>query len=83
LVVRSFVSPITIHDGVVITIQRVRQHPWAQDRYAAARARGHSHRRALRTLGRALCRILWRCWQTHTPYDPERHTGLQRYVTVR
>ena len=32
-----------------------RWNPWAQDRDAAARARGHSHRRALRTLGRALC----------------------------
>jgi hypothetical protein len=27
--------------------------PWAADRYANARARGHNHRRALRTLGRA------------------------------
>ena len=27
--------------------------PWAADRYADARARGHNHRRALRTLGRA------------------------------
>jgi hypothetical protein len=50
--------------------------PWAADRYAHARARGHHHRRALRTLGRAISRIIWRCWQTHTPYDPKRHTGL-------
>jgi transposase len=57
-------------------------HPWAADRYAAARARGHNHRRALRTLGRAWSRILWRCWQTHTPYDPQRHTGLQQHITV-
>jgi transposase len=56
--------------------------PWAADRYAAARARGHDHRRALRTLGRAWSRIIWRCWQTHTPYDPTRHTGLQQHVTV-
>ena len=44
------------------------RHPWAQDRYAAARARGHEHPRALRTLGRAWYRIVWRCWQdrTHT-----------------
>ncbi len=42
-------------------------HPWAQDRYAAARARGHEHPRALRTLGRAWCRIVWRCWQDRTP----------------
>jgi hypothetical protein len=56
--------------------------PWAADRYASARARGHNHRRALRTLGRAWSRIIWRCWTTHTPYDPARHTGLQRHVLV-
>jgi len=59
-----------------------RWNPWAADLYARARARGHSHRRALRTLGRALCRILWRCWQTRTPYDPARHTRLQQHITV-
>ena len=42
-------------------------HPWAQDRYAAARARGHEHPRALRTVGRAWCRIVWRCWQDGGP----------------
>ena len=56
--------------------------PWAADRYAAARARGHNHRRALRTLGRAWSRIIWRCWTTHTPYDPARHTGLQQHLLV-
>lgn len=56
--------------------------PWAADRYAAARQRGHNHRRALRTLGRAWSRIIWRCWQSRTPYDPQRHTGLQQHVTV-
>jgi transposase len=56
--------------------------PWAAARYAAARARGHNHRRALRTLGRAWSRIIWRCWTTHTPYDPTRHTGLQKHVPV-
>jgi transposase len=59
-----------------------RWNPWAADRYANARARGHNHRRALRTLGRAWSRILWRCWQTHTPYDPDRHTGLQQHIAV-
>jgi transposase len=59
-----------------------RWNPWAADLYARARARGHHHPRALRTLGRALCRILWRCWQTHTPYDPARHTGLQQHISV-
>ncbi len=57
-------------------------HPWAQDLYAAARDRGHDHPRALRTLGRAWCRIVWRCWQDGVPYDPTRHRALQRHVTV-
>jgi hypothetical protein len=57
-------------------------HPWAQDRYADARARGHDHPRALRTVGRAWCRVVWRCWQDRTPYDPARHRGLQQHITV-
>jgi transposase len=57
-------------------------HPWAQDLYAAARARGHDHPRALPTLGRAWCRIVWQCWQDGVPYDPARHRALQQHVTV-
>lgn len=57
-------------------------HPWAQDLYAAACARGHDHPRALRTLGRAWCRIVWQCWQDRSPYDPARHRALQQHVTV-
>ena len=57
-------------------------HPWAQDRYAAARVAGHDHPRALRTLGRAWCRIVWQCWQDRTPYDPARHRALQQHCTV-
>jgi transposase len=67
--------------GTLALVTR-RWNPWAADRYANARARGHNHRRALRTLGRAWSRIIWRCWQTHTPYDPQRHTGLQQHVAV-
>jgi transposase len=57
-------------------------HPLAQDRYAAARARGHDHPRALRTVGRAWSRIVWRCWQDGVPYDPSRHRALQQHCTV-
>jgi transposase len=57
-------------------------HPWAQDLYAQARGRGHDHPRALRTVGRAWCRIVWRCWQDGVPYDPVSHRALQRQVTV-
>jgi transposase len=55
-----------------------RWNPWAAGRYANARARGHNHRRALRTLGRAWSRIIWRCWRDRIPYDPQHHTGLQQ-----
>ena len=57
-------------------------HPWAADRYATAIGRGHDHPRAIRTLGRAWCRVLWRCWQDRTPYDPARHHALQAHCAV-
>jgi transposase len=57
-------------------------HPWAADHYARARARGHDHPRAIRTVGRAWCRVIWRCWQDGVPYDPARHRGLQQHITV-
>jgi transposase len=57
-------------------------HPWAADRYATARARGQDHQRAIRTLGRAWCRVIWRCWQDSTAYDPARHRSLQDHIAV-
>ena len=57
-------------------------HPWAQAHYARAIADGHDHPRATRTLGRAWCRVVWRCWQDRVPYDPARHRALQRHVLV-
>jgi hypothetical protein len=56
--------------------------PWAHSLYAQAIQRGHDHPRAIRTLGRAWCRVVWRCWQDRTPYDPARHRALQRHITV-
>jgi hypothetical protein len=57
-------------------------HPWAADRYATARARGHDHQRAIRALERAWIRVLWRCWQDSVAYDPARHRGLQDHIAV-
>ena len=57
-------------------------HPWAQSLYAQALQRGHEHPRAIRTVGRAWCRVVWQCWRNHTPYDPEQHRALQRHITV-
>ena len=53
-------------------------HPWAHQIYTHARAHGHNHQRAIRTLGAAWLRVLWRCWHDHTPYNPARHGALTR-----
>ena len=52
--------------------------PWAADLYQRARARGHDHPHAVRILARAWLHIIWRCWQDHVPYDPDKHRALQR-----
>ena len=46
---------------------------WAADIYARARARGCRHPHAIRILGRAWTRVLWRAWTDQQPYDPQRH----------
>jgi transposase len=57
-------------------------HPWAREVYARARARGQDHPHAIRTLGRAWIRVLWRCWRDRVPYDPARHGNLGRLQTA-
>lgn len=54
--------------------------PWAADVYARARARGADHPHAVRILAKAWSRVIWRCWQDRTPYDPARHGALQRLL---
>jgi transposase len=46
---------------------------WAADIYRRARARGCRHPHAIRILGRAWLRVLWRAWLDRRPYDPARH----------
>jgi transposase len=58
-------------------------HPWANDVYRRARERGCDHPHAIRVLGRAWARILWRCWQDQTPYDPTRHGNLNRLIATK
>jgi transposase len=52
--------------------------PWAAHLYNRARARGHDHPHAVRILARAWIDIIWKCWTTNTPYDPDQHGALQR-----
>ncbi|MQA76568.1 MAG: IS110 family transposase [Solirubrobacterales bacterium] len=55
-----------------------KHHPWARGVYRAATERGLDHPHAIRVLGRAWLRVLWRCWQDGIPYDPSKHGNLRR-----
>lgn len=44
---------------------------WAKAFYQQLRARGKGHHAALRALAYKWIRILFRCWQTRTPYDEQ------------
>jgi transposase len=57
-----------------------RQNPWAADVYKRARARGCDHPHAIRILGRAWTRVLWRAWTDGQPYDPQKHPGAKRLL---
>ena len=58
------------------------RHPWARDVYRRARGRGCDHPHAIRVLGLAWLRVVWRMWQDGVPYDPARHGNLQRLKTA-
>jgi transposase len=55
-----------------------RASPWAQAIYQRHRAAGKTHQHATRILARAWLRVIWRCWQNHTPYNPALH-GIRRH----
>lgn len=52
--------------------------PWAAKTYNDAINRGKRHPHAVRILARAWVRVIWRCWQDHTPYNPQLHGGAQQ-----
>ncbi len=69
----------TLRSAVSVLADASRKHnPWAKKIYEDAIARGKDHPHALRILGRAWLRVIWRMWQDHTPYDPTRHRSLNR-----
>lgn len=51
--------------------------PWAAHLYRNAIERGHDHPHATRILARAWLHVIWKCWQTNTPYNPDKHGALQ------
>ena len=42
---------------------------WARAYYALQRAKGKEHHAAVRALAFKWIRIIWKCWQTRTPYN--------------
>lgn len=52
--------------------------PWAAKVYNDAIARGKRHPHAVRILARAWVRVIWRCWQDNTAYNPQLHGGAMQ-----
>jgi transposase len=74
----------TLRSAVSVLADSSRKHnPWANDIYQRARARGHDHPHALRILGRAWLRIIWRIRQDSTTYDPTHHGNLNRLLAAK
>lgn len=72
-----------LRNAVGVLADSSRKHnPWAADIYQRARARGHDHPHAIRILGRAWLRVIWRLWQNHDTYDPSRHGSLNRLLAT-
>jgi len=64
----------TVHLWVDLTRHKC---AWAQAYYQRKRQQGMSHACALRCLGQRWQKILWKMWQTRTPYDEALHTRNQ------
>ena len=74
----------TLRSAVSVLADSSRKHnPWARKIYQDAIARGCDHPHAIRILGRAWLRVIWRMWQDHEPYDPARHRSLNRLLATR
>jgi transposase len=53
--------------------QTVKHSAWAKTYYQHMKAKGKEHHAILRALAFKWIRVLWKCWQTRTPYDEARY----------
>jgi transposase len=53
--------------------QSVKKSHWAREYYSEQVARGHGSARSYRALGNRWLSIIWKLWQTKTPYDEQIH----------
>ena len=58
--------------------QSIRFSAWTRAYYDQQRGRGNDHHAALRSLAFKWMRILFRCWQTRTPYDEATYLDVLR-----
>ena len=71
-----------LRDAMTTLADSSRLHnPWAKDIYLRARGRGCDHPHAIRILGRAWLRVIWRMWQDGAPYDPSKH-GARKHLNA-
>jgi transposase len=58
--------------------QTINKSSWAGAYYRQQRAKGSTYQAAVRALAFKWIRILFRCWQTRTPYDESRYLNALR-----
>ena len=49
--------------------QSIQDSFWARAYYSSQRAKGKDHHAAVRALAFKWMRVIWKCWQTRTPYN--------------
>lgn len=58
--------------------QTARYCPWSKAYYDRHKKMGKTHWSIMRSLAFIWIRILYKCWKTHTPYDPARYLNALR-----
>ena len=69
-----WLAPVFLRQSLVEWAgQTVRYSAWAKIYYERMQAKGKGHHAILRALAFKWIRVLWKCWQTRTPYDEARY----------
>ena len=63
---------------VEFAAQTINKSAWAGAYYRQQRATGASHQAAVRSLAFKWIRILYRCWESGTPYDESKYLEALR-----
>ena len=75
-----WLAPVFLRQSLVEWAgQTVRYSAWPKVYYARMKARGKGHHAILRALAFKWIRVLWKCWQTRTPYDEARYLKQLRH----